>query len=147
MIPLSEIIVQLFSLLLSSRLGNGKKQWYVGGLGITNLKGTPCKTRKQKNQFFPRGMSKTSTVYDQNNGDQYNEFDQNNGQKGYDDHLYVVINGILTNQYNGKAFGDFFQHSWSFISSERKTLSFKGQIPLSLPPLGLLQDSGRPTKL
>ena len=51
---------------------------------------------------------KEYTVYDYNNGDQYNESDQNNGQKGYDDHLYVVINGILTNQYNKLAFGDVF---------------------------------------
>ena len=45
-----------------------------------------------------------STVDDQIDGDYINGFDQIDGQKGYDDHLYVVNNGFLTNQNNGLDF-------------------------------------------
>ena len=90
-----------------------------------------------------------NTVYDYNNGDQYNESDQNNGQKGYDDHLYVVINGILTNQYNGLAFGDFFSMHCIYGNSKdvqcisqqqtRATLSFAlVQPPITLGGLTLV---------
>ena len=38
-----------------------------------------------------------NTVDDYLDGDQINGFDQINGQKGYDDYLYVVNSGFLTN--------------------------------------------------
>ena len=47
------------------------------------------------------------TVDDQLIGDQINGFDQINGQKGYDDQLYVVINGFLTNYLTDLTFGGF----------------------------------------
>ena len=49
-------------------------------------------------------MDAECTVDDQIDGDYINGFDQIDGQKGYDDHLYVVNNGFLTNQNNGLDF-------------------------------------------
>ena len=66
-----------------------------------------------------------NTVNDQLNGDQINGFDQINGQKGYDDHLYVVNNGFLTNYLTDLTFAasnaekiefflNFLGFFWSF---------------------------------
>ena len=56
----------------------------------------------------------SSTVDDYLDGDQINGFDQINGQKGYDDYLYVVNSGFLTNYLTDLTFEGF-----SFLSNNK----------------------------
>ena len=48
-----------------------------------------------------------NTVDDYLDGDQIKGFDQINGQKGYDDYLYIVNSGFLTNQLTDLTFEGF----------------------------------------
>ena len=50
-------------------------------------------------------LTEENTVDDQIDGDQFNGFDQINGQKGYDNHLCAVNNGFLTNYLTDLTFG------------------------------------------
>ena len=98
--------------------------------GVTTIKhfcqpGLPLRGQVFCCGFFRKGKRRLSfkpgltTVDDQFNGDYINGFDQIDGQKGYDDHLYVVNNGFLTNYFNGLAakyfaFGQSMIHCFIF---------------------------------